>query len=66
MKPVQEQKNLKTLFRIAGSLYPLMKILSPANVCTLDEVGRSMVTDSTIGYSKRILENSDIRACALR
>jgi len=64
MKPVKGQRNVKTLYRLLGSLYPLWKILSPKNVCTLEEVGLAMIQAVEIGYHKEILENKDIALLA--
>jgi uncharacterized protein YbjT (DUF2867 family) len=64
MKPNTGQKNVKTVFRILGSMYPLWKLLFPLYVCTLQELGRAMINAVAVGSSKRILENSDIRELA--
>jgi hypothetical protein len=60
MKPTKGQKNVKPIFKAAGSMYPLLKVLSPKNVCTLEDVGLAMIHASEIGYHKNILENMDI------
>jgi uncharacterized protein YbjT (DUF2867 family) len=64
MKPVKGQRNVKAIYRLMGSLYPLLKFLSPKNVCTLDEVGRAMIQAVEVGYHKEILENLDIALLA--
>ena len=64
MKPTKGQKNVKPLFKVLGSLYPLWKVLSPKNVCTLEEVGIAMIQAVRIGYAKQILENKDIAQLA--
>jgi hypothetical protein len=60
MKPVAGQKNIKTIYKVMGSLYPLWKFLSPKNVCTLEQVGLAMIQVSETGYQKPKLENLDI------
>jgi uncharacterized protein YbjT (DUF2867 family) len=60
MKPVDGQKNIKPMFKAAGKMYPLVKFLSPNNVCKLEDVGLAMIYTVTIGYQKQILENRDI------
>jgi hypothetical protein len=60
MKPVQGQKNVKPIFRVLTSLYPMFKFLSPNNACTLEDLGRSMINVTLKGYSKKVLENRDI------
>ena len=64
MKPTKGQKNVKPLFKVLGLLYPLWKVLSPKNVCTLEEVGLAMIQAAQIGYTKQILENKDIAQLA--
>jgi len=64
MKPTKGQKNVKPLFKMLGLLYPLWKVLSPKNVCTLEEVGIAMIQAARIGYTKQILENKDIAQLA--
>ena len=64
MKPTKGQKNVKPLFKVLGLLYPLWKVLSPKNVCTLEEVGLAMIQASQTGYTKQILENKDIAQLA--
>ena len=64
MKPTKGQKNVKPLFKVLGLLYPLWKVLSPKNVCTLEEVGLAMIQAAQTGYTKQILENKDIAQLA--
>jgi uncharacterized protein YbjT (DUF2867 family) len=64
MKPTEGQKNVKTIFKVLGFTYPIWKLLSPKNVCTLREVGLAMIQVSRVGYSKRTLENLDIAELA--
>jgi hypothetical protein len=64
MKPVEGQKNLKPLYKVAGMLYPLLRFLSPKNVCALEDVGLAMINAVEIGYQKQILENLDITQLA--
>jgi hypothetical protein len=64
MKPVEGQKNIKKIFKVAGLLYPLLKLLSPGNVCTLEDVGLAMIHAVEVGYQKQILENIDITRLA--
>ncbi|MCD0455962.1 NAD-dependent epimerase/dehydratase family protein [Chryseobacterium sp. LC2016-27] len=61
MKHFKEQKNVKTIFKIFGAFYPT---LFPKSSLTLQEVGRAMINISEKGYSKQILEVSDIKKIA--
>jgi uncharacterized protein YbjT (DUF2867 family) len=64
MKPVEDQKNIKPILKAAVLLYPLLKFLSPGNVCTLEDVGLAMIHATQVGYHKHILENLDITQLA--
>ncbi|HTF16612.1 MAG TPA: NAD-dependent epimerase/dehydratase family protein [Chryseolinea sp.] len=66
MSPVAGQKNVKTLFRILLLMSPLVKLLFPSQVLTLDEVGRAMIHAVIKGYEKQVLEIPDIRKLATR
>jgi hypothetical protein len=64
MKPVKGQKNVKTIFKAMAWLFPLWKLLSPKNVCTLGDLGLAMIHVTETGYHKNILENMDITLLA--
>jgi hypothetical protein len=64
MKPTQGQKNVKAIMKVAGWLYPVVKFLSPKNVCTLEDLGLAMINTSLNGFEKKILENVDITRLA--
>lgn len=64
MRPTKGQRNVKPLMRVLGSTYPVWKLLSPRNVCTLAELGLAMIQATLIGYSKKVLENLDIAQLA--
>ncbi|HSB94471.1 MAG TPA: NAD-dependent epimerase/dehydratase family protein [Flavitalea sp.] len=64
MKPVPGQKNIKSIFRILSTLYPLLHRLFPNSSGTLNEVGLAMINSVTVGYEKPILEVKDIRQLA--
>ena len=49
-----------TLYAIAKPLFPLLRRLSPTSVTTTEQVGRAMISVARNGYSKPILEMSDI------
>jgi len=52
----------RVLYVIGGPLYPLLKRVAPTHVTTSENVARAMLAVATSGYSKRILENTDINA----
>jgi hypothetical protein len=64
MKAVDGQKNLKPVYKVFGSFYPLLKAFFPKSVCTLENLGLAMIHASEFGYHNNILENSDITQLA--
>ena len=62
MTPKPGQKHLKTFFRAALVLAPLMKLFLPA--LTLEQVGRAMIRCVESGAPKQVLEVPDIAALA--
>ena len=61
MLPFDGQKNWKSVYKL---IVKVIKLFSPKNVLTMEEVGKAMINCVTIGYSKNILEISDIKALA--
>jgi len=64
IKPIKGLKNGYPFSRALGAMYPVLKILFPRFVCTLEEIGLAMINVSMNGYSKKILENNDISKIA--
>jgi len=60
IKPTKGLKNAYAISRVLGTVYPILKMIFPNYVCTLEEVGVAMINASTKGCSKKILENKDI------
>jgi uncharacterized protein YbjT (DUF2867 family) len=60
IKPTKGLKNAFALSRMMGLLFPVWKALFPKYVCTLEELGLSMIQAAMNGYPKRILECEDI------
>ena len=50
----------RLMYTILTPLYPLFYRLAPRHVTTSENLGRAMISVATNGYTKRILENSDI------
>ena len=61
MLPFPGQKNWKAIYKY---IVKIIKVVSPKSVVTMSELGRSMINAATIGYSKHILEISDIKQLA--
>jgi uncharacterized protein YbjT (DUF2867 family) len=64
MKASPGQKNVKSYYRLIGSLYPLMRVLFPNHVSTMREVGLAMINSVLKGYPQPILEIKDIKSLA--
>lgn len=60
MRPTKGQKNIKPIMRVAGALYPVMRVLFPRSVCTLEELGRAMLGAATTEFRTHVLEVRDI------
>ena len=56
------------LYRIAyavfAPLYPLLKRMAPHYVTTAEDIGRAMINAAIHGYSKRVLDSTDINTLA--
>ncbi len=61
MQPDREAKNTLKYYKFVRGLYPLLRLLFPAYVCSLADLGRAMVYCVTQGYHKNVLEVADIR-----
>ena len=61
MLPFPDQKNWKAAYKFIGKL---IKVFSPKNVLTMQEVGKAMINAATTGYPKQVLEVSDIKRLA--
>ncbi len=67
LKGVRSKTKLyQAFYNVLGPLYPLLKRLLPNHVTTTENVGRAMIRVAVSGYSKRVLENPDINALAVR
>ena len=64
MQPTKGLKNTLKMYKAMSWLYPLLRPVFPAGVCTLKEVGIAMINTVTKGYDKSILEVKDIVALA--
>jgi uncharacterized protein YbjT (DUF2867 family) len=50
----------RLMYAILGPLYPVLYRLAPSHVTTSENLGRAMIAVATNGYTKRVLDNSDI------
>lgn len=61
MQPFADQKNWKAIYKF---IVKIIKVFSPKNVVTMQELGRAMINAVTVGYAKQILEIADIKQLA--
>jgi uncharacterized protein YbjT (DUF2867 family) len=60
IKPTPGLKNSLTISKIIAPLYPVLSLLVPKFVCTLEDVGHAMISVAEKDYTTRILECVDI------
>lgn len=53
---------LRSVYRVVGPLYPVLRMLGPKYVTTTECVGRAMIQVARRGAPHRILESQDINA----
>jgi len=64
IKPMHDTKNAYGVSKALGKIYPVLKLCFPKYVCTLEDLGNSMINVVKTGYPKTVLENMDIAAAA--
>jgi uncharacterized protein YbjT (DUF2867 family) len=64
MQPTKGLKKTLRFYKFVSWLYPLLKLLLPGSVSTLNELGLAMIQVTLKGYPKNILEVKDIVALA--
>jgi uncharacterized protein YbjT (DUF2867 family) len=60
IKPIKDLRHAHAISKAIGMMYPLLKVISPKYVCTLEEVGLAMIQVARAGPSRQIIENKDI------
>ena len=61
MLPFEGQRNWRNSYK---SLAKIIKLFAPKSVLTMHQVGKAMINCVTVGYTKNVLEISDIRQLA--
>ena len=64
IKPTKGLKNAFMLARVLGWIYPILHLTFRKYVCTLEDIGLSMIHAVETGYHKQILECKDISLLA--
>ncbi len=60
MKLTEGQKNALPFYKYVAWMYPVMKVLAPGTVSTLEQVGKAMINTLVRGSDKAVLEVKDI------
>jgi uncharacterized protein YbjT (DUF2867 family) len=60
IQPTKGLKNAHKIYKIFVPFYPIWKTLFPKHVCTLKDLGLSMINTTLNGYDKQVLDNIDI------
>ena len=60
IQPTKGLKNTYKFYKVVAPIYPLIKLLFSKYVCTLQEIGLSMINVTLFGSDKQILECKDI------
>jgi uncharacterized protein YbjT (DUF2867 family) len=64
MRAMPGQRNLPGSYKALGWLYPVLRVVMPMYVSTLEDVGRAMIRCVVTGYPKTVLEIRDINQLA--
>jgi uncharacterized protein YbjT (DUF2867 family) len=64
IKPTAGLKNGLAISRAVAPFYPVFKLLFRKYICTLEDVGLSMIQAASIGYPKKVLECANITMLA--
>lgn len=61
LEPTKGLKNTLSLYKYFGWVAPILRLLAPNQICTLQQLGKSMIYVTINGYKKQILEVKDIK-----
>jgi uncharacterized protein YbjT (DUF2867 family) len=64
IRPIKGLKRAHLISEAAGILYPLLNVITPKWVCTLENVGLAMIQAAKAAPSRKIVENSEIARLA--
>jgi len=62
--PTPGLKNTLKLYHYLGWLIPLFKLMMPNSICSLQQIGKAMITLAIRADAKRIIEVNDIKRIA--
>ena len=58
------QKNILTAYKYFSWMFPILKLLFPNSICTLEQVAQAMIAVTVTGYEKQHIEVKDIKCIA--
>ncbi|RLD20886.1 MAG: epimerase [Bacteroidetes bacterium] len=64
IQPIKGLKNTYKVYKFIAPFYPVLKTLFPGAVCTLEDIGLSMIHVTQTAHDPRILECRDITRIA--
>jgi hypothetical protein len=64
IQPIKGMKNSYRFYKYTSPFYPILKTLFPGYVCSLEDIGRSMIHVTLNPHEPRILECKDITSVA--
>lgn len=66
MHPTPGLRNTNKYYKYITWMYPILKVIFPDRVSTLQEMGLAMINAALLGYEKQVLEVKDIKELAKR
>jgi uncharacterized protein YbjT (DUF2867 family) len=60
--PTKGLRHVQPLYKYLSWLYPILKMLLPGGVCTLQQLGLAMINVTLHGFGKKVVESRDIVA----
>ncbi|HEY9044819.1 MAG TPA: NAD-dependent epimerase/dehydratase family protein [Ohtaekwangia sp.] len=64
IKPIKGLSRTHSFYKYIGWMFPIGRALYPSGFCTLPELAQALINSAGIGYSKKVLEGTDIIALA--
>lgn len=60
LQAAKDAKNILPAYKYLGWLFPVLKVIAPKYVSTLEQLGLAMINAVRFGYEKKVLEVKDI------
>jgi hypothetical protein len=64
MTPVESQRRVLKYYNYFSWLVPVLKVVTPFMVCSMQQVADSMINAAKFGYSKNIIQVKDVKILA--